>query len=62
MGTVWSFEYLEKDCNGSGHILGFVTSHIALLNIRNQNKRQTSGYFALIFNKSFSLHTKLHIV
>ena len=25
-------------CNGSGHIVGFVTSH---LNMRNQNKNQT---------------------
>ena len=28
---------------------------------RNQNKRQTNGLFALIFNETFSLCIKLHI-
>ena len=28
--------------------------------MRNQNKRQTNGLFALIFNESFSLCIKLH--
>ena len=29
--------------------------------MRNQNKRQTNGLFALIFNETFSLCIKLHI-
>ena len=29
--------------------------------MRNQNKRQTNGLFALIFNATFSLSIKLHI-
>ena len=57
MGKLWSFEYLEMDCNVRGQIVGFVMSH-SLLNMRNQNKRQPSRSFALIFNQSFSLPTK----
>ena len=29
--------------------------------MRNQNKRQTNGLLAIIFNKTFSLCIKLHI-
>ena len=60
MWKLWAFEYLQMDCNGSGHIIGLVTSS-ALLNMRNQNKRHTNGLFALIFNETFSLCIKLHI-
>ena len=24
---LWAFEYLQMDCNGSGHIVVWVTSH-----------------------------------
>ena len=48
------------DCNGSGDIVGLVTSH-SLIKMRYQNKRQTNGLFALIFNETFSLCIKLHI-
>ena len=51
------------DCNGSGHIVGLVTS-LSLIKyffMRNQNKRQTNGLFALIFNETFSLCIKLYI-
>ena len=26
MRTLWAFEYLRMDCDGSGHIVGLVTS------------------------------------
>ena len=26
MWKLWAFEYLQMDCNGSGHIVGLVTS------------------------------------
>ena len=59
MWKLWAFECLQMDCNGSGHIVGLVL--LALLNMRNQNKRQTNVLFALIFNETFSLRIKLHI-
>ena len=27
MGKLWAFEYLQTGCNGSGHIIGLLTSH-----------------------------------
>ena len=27
MEKLWSIEYLDMECNGSGPIVGFVTSH-----------------------------------
>ena len=27
MKKLWVFEYMQMDCNGSGHIVGLVTSH-----------------------------------
>ena len=48
------------DCNGSSHIVGLVTSQ-SLLNMHNQNKKQTNRLFALLFNKIISLCIKLHI-
>ena len=27
MEVQWAFEYLQMDCNGSGHIVGLVMSH-----------------------------------
>ena len=33
----------------------------AILNMHNQNKRQTYGLLGIIFNKTFSLCIKLHI-
>ena len=60
MWKLWAFEYLQMDCNGSGNIVGLVTS-LSLIAQRNQNKRQTNGLFTLIFNETFSLCLKLHI-
>ena len=31
MWKLWAFEYLQMDCNGSGHIVGLVTS-LSLIN------------------------------
>ena len=60
MWKLWAFEYLQMDCNGSGHIVGLVTS-LSLIKYAYQNKRQTKGKFAFIFNEAFSLCIKLHI-
>ena len=60
MGKLWAFEYLQMDYNESGHIVGLVTS-LSLINMHNQNKRQTNGLYALIFNETLSLCLKLHI-
>ena len=60
MWKLWAFDYFRMDCYGSGHIVGLVTS-FSRKNLRNQNKRQTNGLFALIINEACSLCIKLHI-
>ena len=57
----WAFEYLHIDCNGSGHIVGLVTSLSLIKYEYSKNKGQTNGLFAVIFKETFSLCIKLHI-
>ena len=61
MWNLWAFEYLQMDCNGSGHIVGLVTSLSLIKYALSNNKIQTNGLFALILIEPFSLCIKLHI-
>ena len=64
--TNWVLQdlWLRKPCWQSASMLSKAKCLLMLLTkicSRNQNKRQTNGLFALIFNETFSLCIKLHI-
>ena len=51
---MWLFYYLEMDCDGSGHIVGFVKSQpnqICVIKIKD--KPVDNLHSTLIFNKPF---------